>query len=36
MHGYSFYDMVVYTVHVIYQDIDGGAKEADGGVSAPV
>ena len=28
--------MVVYTVHVIYQDIDGGATEADGGASAPV
>ena len=28
--------MVVYTVHVTCQDIDGGATEADGGASAPV
>ena len=26
----------VYTVHVISQNIDGGATEADGGASAPV
>ena len=38
MHGYSFMtlSMVVYTVHVTCQDIDGGATEADGGASAPV
>ena len=28
--------MVVYTVHVTCQDIDGGATRADGGASAPV
>ena len=28
--------MVVYTVHMTCQDIDGGATEADGGASAPV
>ena len=28
--------MVLYTVHVTCQDIDGGATEADGGASAPV
>ena len=28
--------MVVYTVHVTCQDIDGGTTEADGGASAPV
>ena len=28
--------VVVYTVHVTCQDIDGGATEADGGASAPV
>ena len=28
--------MVVYTVHVTCQVIDGGATEADGGASAPV
>ena len=28
--------MVVYTVHVTCQDIDGVASEADGGASAPV
>ena len=28
--------MVVYTVHVTCQDVDGGATEADGGASAPV
>ena len=28
--------MVVYTVHVTCQDIDGGATEADAGASAPV
>ena len=28
--------MVVYTVHVTCQDIDGGATEADGGANAPV
>ena len=28
--------MVVYTVHMTCQDIDGGATEADGGDSAPV
>ena len=28
--------MVVYTLHVTCQDIDGGATEADGGASAPV
>ena len=26
----------VYTMHVISQTIDGGAREADGGASAPV
>ena len=26
----------VYTMHVINQNIDGGATEADGGASAPV
>ena len=26
----------VYTMHVISQNIDGGATEADGGASAPV
>ena len=33
-------NIVVYTmqacIHVICQDIDGGATEADGGASAPV
>ena len=29
-------NIVVYTIHVIYKDIDGGATEADGGASAPV
>ena len=28
--------MVLYTVHVTCQVIDGGATEADGGASAPV
>ena len=28
--------MVVYTVHMACQDIDGGATEADGRASAPV
>ena len=28
--------MVLYTVHVTCQDIDGGATEANGGTSAPV
>ena len=28
--------IVVYTMHVISQNIDGGATEADGGASAPV
>ena len=28
--------MVVYTLHVTCQDIDGGATEADGGASTPV
>ena len=28
--------VVVYTVRVISQNIDGGATEADGGASAPV
>ena len=28
--------IVVYTIHVICQDIDGGATEGDGGASAPV
>ena len=28
--------IVVYTVHVISQNIDGGTTEADGGASAPV
>ena len=28
--------MVLYTVHVTRQDIDGGATEVDGGASAPV
>ena len=32
MHNY----VVVYTVHVISQIIDGGAIEVDGGASAPV
>ena len=27
---------VLYTVHMISQNIDGGATEADGGASAPV
>ena len=29
-------NVVVYTVHMISQSIDGGATEADGGASAPV
>ena len=29
-------NIVVYTIHVICQDIDGGATEADGGASVPV
>ena len=29
-------NIVVYTIHVICQDIDGGATEGDGGASAPV
>ena len=28
--------VVLYTMHVISQTIDGGAREADGGTSAPV
>ena len=28
--------IVVYTVHMISQNIDGGATEADGGACAPV
>ena len=28
--------IAVYTMHVISQNIDGGATEADGGASAPV
>ena len=29
-------NIVVHTIHVICQDIDGGATEGDGGASAPV
>ena len=28
--------IAVYTMHVIKQNVDGGATEADGGASAPV
>ena len=34
--AFMMLSMVLYTVHVTCQDIDGGATEADGGASAPV